>query len=76
MVALISQTHLGSESLSVSIKTFLSKALALRLREMMVSIIHPDQTYCVPSRLIMDNVTLVCNVLVVSSELGFDAGLL
>ena len=39
----------------------LSKALALRLREVMVSIIHPDQTYCVPGRLISDKVTLIRN---------------
>ncbi|KAJ3582854.1 hypothetical protein NHX12_024244 [Muraenolepis orangiensis] len=32
----------------------LSKALALRLREVMASVVHPDQTYCVPGRLISD----------------------
>lgn len=54
----------------------LSKALALRLREVMASIIHPDQTYCVPGRLISDNVTLIRDVLALSSELGLDTGLI
>lgn len=47
----------------------LSKTLALKLREVMASIIHPGQTNCAPSRLISDNVTLICDVLAVSSEL-------
>ena len=54
----------------------LSKALATRLREVMASVVHPDQTYCVPSRLISDNVTLIRDVLAISSELGFDTGLI
>ena len=54
----------------------LSKALALRLREVMAPIIHPDQTYCVPSRLISDNVTLIRDVLELSSSLGIETGLI
>ncbi len=53
----------------------LSRALALRLREVMVSIIHPDQTYCVSCRLISDKVTLICDVLSVSNDLGIETGL-
>ena len=30
----------------------LSKALAIRLSEVLEQVIHPDQTYCVPGRLI------------------------
>lgn len=33
-----------------------SKTLANRLREVMGQVIHPDQTYCVPSRSILDNI--------------------
>ena len=54
----------------------LSKALALRLSEMMASIIHPDQTYCVPGRLISDNVTLIRDVLELSNSLGIQTGLI
>ena len=54
----------------------LSKALALRLREVMASIIHPDQTYCVPNRLISDNVTLIRDYLDLSSSLDIETGLI
>ena len=52
----------------------LSEALALRLREVMASVIHPDQTYCVPGRLIRDNVTLIPDVLDLSSSLAIETG--
>ncbi len=54
----------------------LSKALALRLREVMAEILHVDQTYCVPGRLISDNITLIRHVLDVSGFLGIDTGLI
>ena len=54
----------------------LSKALALRLREVMAGVIHVDQTYCVPSRLISEYVTLIWHVLEVSSSLAIDTGLI
>ncbi|XP_044227204.1 uncharacterized protein LOC122995885 [Thunnus albacares] len=54
----------------------LSKVLASRLREVMASVIHTDQTYCVPGRLISDNVTLIRDVLEVSSSLAVDTGLI
>lgn len=37
----------------------LSKALANRLCRVIDQVIHPDQTYCIPSRSIFDNVALV-----------------
>ncbi|KAK0146906.1 Transposon TX1 uncharacterized protein [Merluccius polli] len=52
----------------------LSKALANRLREVLEQVIHQDQTYCVPSRSIVDNVSLIRDVLDVSSSLGLDVG--
>lgn len=54
----------------------LSKVLASRLREMMASVIHVDQTYCVPGRLISDNVALIRDVLEVSSSLAVKTGLI
>lgn len=54
----------------------LSKAAALRLREVMAEIIHVDQTYCVPGRLISDNITLIWHFLDVSGSLGTVTGLI
>lgn len=54
----------------------LSKALALRLREVMEEVIHVDQTYCVPGRLISDNITFIRHVLEVSGSLGIETGLI
>ena len=54
----------------------LSKALALRLREVMTEVVHADQTYCVPGRLISDNITLIRHVLDVSGSLGLGTGLI
>uniref|UniRef100_A0AAV2LPP2 Uncharacterized protein n=1 Tax=Knipowitschia caucasica TaxID=637954 RepID=A0AAV2LPP2_KNICA len=54
----------------------LSKVLASRLRGVMASVIHVDQTYCVPSRLIGDNIALIRDVLEVSGSLGINLGLI
>ena len=54
----------------------ISKALASRLREVMSKVIHIDQTYCVPGRLISDNITFIRHILDVSGSLGVDAGLI
>ena len=54
----------------------LSKALANRLREVMELIIHQDQTYCVPGRSILDNVSLIRDILDISSSLGINVGLI
>ena len=42
----------------------------------MAGVIHMDQTYCVTSRLISDNVTFIQHVLEVSGSLVIDAGLI
>ncbi|TWW71623.1 Transposon TX1 uncharacterized 149 kDa protein ORF 2 [Takifugu flavidus] len=52
----------------------LSKVLALRLREVMLSIIHPDHAYCVPNRFISDNVTLIRDILELSSSSATQTG--
>ncbi len=53
----------------------LSKVLATRLRKVMEQVIHIDQTYCVPSRLITDNIFLIRNILDLSTSLGCELGL-
>ena len=53
----------------------LSKVLANRVRKVMEQLIHVDQTYCVPGRLITDNVHLIRDVLNLSSSLGTKLGL-
>uniref|UniRef100_A0A8C5E548 Reverse transcriptase domain-containing protein n=1 Tax=Gouania willdenowi TaxID=441366 RepID=A0A8C5E548_GOUWI len=63
-------------SLLCSDYKLLSKVLATRLRKVMESVIHVDQTYCVPGRLISDNVTLIRDILDLSRALGFDLGLI
>ena len=47
----------------------------LRLREVIAEVIHVDQTYCVPSRLISDYITLIWHVLEVSGSLAIDTAL-
>lgn len=54
----------------------LSKVLANRLRKVMEQVIHVDQTYCVPGRLITDNVFLVRDILDLSTSLGMRLGLI
>jgi len=48
----------------------LSKVLAMRLKKVMENIIHVDQTYCIPNRLISDNIFLIRDVLDLSNSLG------
>ncbi|KAI3376859.1 hypothetical protein L3Q82_000115 [Scortum barcoo] len=48
----------------------------LRLREVMAEVVHVDQTYCVPGRLISDNIHLIRHVLDVSGSLGIGTGLI
>ena len=43
---------------------------------MMEQVIHVDQTYCVPSRLISDNITLIRDVLDLSGSSGCELGLI
>ncbi|XP_040928666.1 transposon TX1 uncharacterized 149 kDa protein [Betta splendens] len=54
----------------------LSKTLANRLREVMDQIVHQDQTYCVPGRLITDNIILIRDILDLSGSSGIDLGLI
>ncbi|KAJ3582865.1 hypothetical protein NHX12_000161 [Muraenolepis orangiensis] len=54
----------------------LSKVLATRLREVMGQVIHRDQTYCVPDRLVSDNVFLIRDFLDISSALGLETGVI
>ncbi|KAK3565124.1 hypothetical protein QTP86_033183, partial [Hemibagrus guttatus] len=54
----------------------MSKALANCLRDIMDSVIQTDQTYCVPNRSIIDNVSLIRDILDVSRSLAVDLGLI
>lgn len=63
-------------SLLCSDYKLLSKTLANRLAGVMDSVIHPDQTYCVPRRSVFDNISLVRDVLEVSKLLNLDCGLI
>ena len=54
----------------------LSKVLANRMRKVMEQVIHVDQTYCVPGRLVTDNIALIRDVVDLSSSLGLDLGLI
>ena len=54
----------------------LSKVLATRMREVIGQVTHCDQTYCVPGRLISDNVLLIRDVMAVSRTLGLGTGLI
>lgn len=54
----------------------LSKVLATRVRKVMEQVIHVDQTYCVPGRMISVNIILICFILNLSSSLGCELGLI
>ncbi len=54
----------------------LSKALANRLKEVIGQVIHLDQSYCVPNRSIVDNISLIRDVLEVSRLFGKKCGLI
>ena len=41
-----------------------------------MAIIHPDQTYCVSHRFISDNVTLIRDILKLSSSLATQTGII
>ncbi|KAJ4920723.1 hypothetical protein JOQ06_022553, partial [Pogonophryne albipinna] len=53
----------------------LSRALSSRLRKLMDQVVDRTQTYCVPGRSIVDNVSLIRDILEVSGFLSFDTGL-
>ena len=50
----------------------LSKVLSNRLKKVMDQLIHWSQSYCVPGRSIVDNVSLIRDILEVSGSLGLD----
>ncbi|KAJ3599519.1 hypothetical protein NHX12_033478 [Muraenolepis orangiensis] len=54
----------------------LSKVLATRLGRVLAEVIHVDQSYCVPGRLITDNVMLIRDFLEVSGSLEIETGLI
>ncbi|KAK3507555.1 hypothetical protein QTP70_028446, partial [Hemibagrus guttatus] len=54
----------------------MSKALANRLGDIMDSVVQSDQTYCVPNRSIIVNVSLIRDILDVSRLLAVDLGLI
>ena len=53
----------------------LSKVLANRLNHFMGLLIHKDQSYCVPDRSIMDNLSLMRDVMDISKLYGVDLGI-
>lgn len=54
----------------------LSKVLAGRLVKVMKQVVQPDQSYCVPGRSIVDNISLVRDVLDISRLLHLDCALI
>ncbi len=56
-------------SLLCSDYKLLSKTLAIRLAKVMGEVIHPDKSYCVPSRHIFDNIYFIRDIIQVSKLL-------
>lgn len=54
----------------------LSKALTNRLKKYMESVIHEDQTFCVPKRSIFDNLFLLRDIITVAKMHNLDIGFL
>ncbi len=54
----------------------LSKTLANRLTKVIGQVIHSDQSYCVPSRYIFGNISLIRDIIQVSKLVNIDCGLL
>lgn len=42
----------------------------------MEEVVHPDQTYCVPGRIITDNIILLRDLLDISKLIGLNAGIM
>lgn len=53
----------------------LSKTLANRLSEAIEQVVHPDQTYCIPSRRISDNISFIRDIMTIGNDLNLDFGL-
>lgn len=54
----------------------LSKAITNRLKKCMGTIIHEDQSYCIPKRTIFDNLFLLRDIIAVAKNHQIDIGLL
>jgi len=54
----------------------LSKALAIRLGVVIESIVHPDQSYCVPGRRIFDNVSFIRDIFDCGKIFDIDFGMI
>ncbi len=54
----------------------LSKAITNRLKRCVATIIHEDQSYCIPKRTIFDNLFLLRDIIAVAKEHQIDIGLL
>lgn len=54
----------------------LSKVLATRLGKVLEEVIHPDQSYCIPGRSIIDNISLIRDIFEVVKIFGLNAGLI
>lgn len=54
----------------------LSKVLANRLGEFLDQVVHPDQTYCVPGRLIFNNISFIRDVFHISKFCSLDFGVI
>ncbi len=54
----------------------LSKSLTNRLKKYMASVIHMDQTFCVPKRTIFDNLFLMRDMITVAKMHNLDIGFL
>lgn len=54
----------------------LSKALATRLGEVIGSIVHPDQSYCVQGRRIFDNVSFIRDIVDCGNIFDVDFGMI
>ncbi len=52
-----------------------SKALAIRLSKAMEHVIHPYQSYCVPGRIISDNIYFITDILDGGKRFDLDFGL-
>ena len=53
----------------------LSKALAIRLGDVLGQVIHPDQTYCVPGRLIQNNISFIRDIVDLGKSFNLEFGL-
>ena len=62
-------------SLLCSEYKLLSKTLANRLSKVLEQVIHPDQTYCVPGRLIHNNISFIRDIFDLGKFFNLEFGL-